>query len=636
MSTIAERDRRLRDAQTLRAQQRLPDALHALSQLEALYPRFSRLYQERGHCQIQLGNAPAAIDALSQAVALNATLPASWDMLAQLYRLRGDKAQAEAAERHLETLRQLPPEIVVANSLYADGDLKPAEEVLRTYLEQADGNVGALRLLARICFERGASAEAEALLAQVLELAPDYHAARFDYGMVLLHLQKPLAARQEALHLLRVDPDNRDYLKHYGAALVALGDHEPVIDLYARLLATTPAVGAEAADLRLWRANALKVTGRQEEAIADYQASLVARPDNGVAWFSLANLKTYRFSEADMARLRAAEARPDTQAMDRIYLNFALGKAYEDRGDYAASWAHYERGNALRRTLSRWRPEVAEACAQRLRTVFTAEVFGDRAGFGVDDADPIFIIGLPRSGSTLIEQILASHPQVEGTQELTEISRYVAERCGRDPECGLPLEPEALLRLSKTEAQALGARYLSETRTYRRLGRPVFLDKMPNNIWHIGLIQLILPRAKIIEVRREPMACGFSNLKQLFGTTNQEFAYAAQDIGRYYRTCLELMRHWDTVLPGRVLRVSYEDLVEDLEGGVRRLLDYCGLPFDAACLRFHETQRSIRTPSSEQVRQPLSRDGLTQWQAYAPWLGDLRAALGDAVNRYRE
>lgn len=636
MNLMAERDRRLRDAQTLRAQQRLPDALNALAQLEALYPRFSRLFQERGHCQIQLGNTRAAIDALRQAVTLNPTLPASWDMLAQLYRMAGDKGQAAAALQHLETLRQLPPEIVVANSLYADGDLEPAEEVLRTFLEQVDQNVGALRLLARICFERGACEEAEAMLAQVLTLAPDYHAARFDYAMVLLHLQKPLAARQEALRLLHVDPDNRDYLKHFGAASVALGDHEPVIDLYERLLATTQPFGAEAADLRLWRANALKVTGRQAEAIADYQASLIARPDNGVAWFSLANLKTYRFSEADIARLRAAEARPDTQMMDRIYLNFALGKAFEDRGDYAASWGHYERGNALRRTLSRWRAEVSEACAQHLRAVFTTKVFSDRAGFGVDDVDPVFIIGLPRSGSTLIEQILASHPQVEGTQELTEISRYVAEFCGRDSDCGLPLEPQALLGLSKAESRALGARYLSETRTYRRLGRPVFLDKMPNNIWHIGLIQLILPKARIIEVRREPMACGFSNLKQLFGTTNQEFAYDARDIGRYYRTCLELMRHWDTVLPGRILRISYEALVEDLEGGVRRLLAHCGLPFDPSCLRFHETQRSIRTPSSEQVRQPLSRDGLTQWQAYEPWLGDLRAALGDAVNRYRE
>lgn len=547
----------------------------------------------------------------------------------------GDAARAAAAAQHLAMLKRLPPEVVAANSLLADGDLSPAEEVIRDYLRRDGDNVGALRLLARIRSERDAPGEAEALLKSVLERAPDYHAARLDYAVALLQQQKHLPARREAEHLLRHDPDNREYLKQYGAACVGLGDYERVVDLYGTLLAGRCQTGTEVADLRLWRANALKVTGRQPEAIADYRAALAARPDYGVAWFSLANLKTYRFSEDEIARMGAAEARPGAQDMDRIYLCFALGKALEDQGDYAASWRYYERGNALRRGAGRYRPEIAESCALRLRRVFSAEFFAARDGWGVDDPAPVFIVGLPRSGSTLIEQILASHSHVEGTQELTEIDRYAGELCGRDPDCGLPQHVEELQRLTAAQARALGERFLAETRTYRRLGRAFFIDKMPNNFWHIGLIHLLLPRATIIDVRREPMACCFSNLKQLFGGANQEFAYGADHVARHYRAYLELMRHWDDVLPGRVLRVHYEDVVEDLDGSVRRLLERCGLPFEPACLAFHETQRSVRTPSSEQVRQPIGREGLAQWRRYAPSLAPLRDALGDALTGYR-
>lgn len=576
-----------------------------------------------------------AIGALREAVRLNPTLPASWDMLEQLYRMLGDTALAATAAQHLATLRQLPSEVVMANSLFADGDLAPAEDVIRDYLRKDNTNVGALRLLARIRKDRDAPGEAEILLKSVLERAPDYHGARLDYAMVLLQQQKHLQARQEAERLLRHDPDNREYLKQYNAACIGLGDHEPVIDLCERLLADQPQSSAEVADLRLWRANALKITGRQQEAIADYRAALVARQDYGVAWFSLANLKTYRFTDDEIANMRAAESRLAVQDVDRVYLCFALGKALEDRGDYASSWQYYERGNAVRHAASRYRPDVAESCAVRLKQVFTAAFFAARAGWGADDEAPIFILGLPRSGSTLIEQILASHSRVEGTQELTEIGRYAGKLCGSDPDCSLPLYPEALQRLTAGEARALGERFLAETRTYRRLGQPFFIDKMPNNFWHIGLIHLILPRSTIIDVRREPMACCFSNLKQLFGTTNQEFTYGMDDIARHYRTYLDLMRHWDDVLPGRVLRVHYEDVVEDLDGSVRRMLEHCDLPFEPTCLTFHKTRRSVRTPSSEQVRQPIGRDGLAQWRHYAPWLAPLRDTLGDALTSYR-
>ena len=630
-----DRDALLQAARALRAQNRVREALESLARLEALFPRFSRLYQERGHCLVMLRDAPAAIAALREAVRLNPTLPASWDMLEQIHRLLGDTAQAEAAAQHLATLKQLPPEVVVANSLLADGDLEPAEAVIRDYLARDPGNVGARRLLARILMERDAPAEAETLLKAVLAQAPDYHAARLDHAMALLNQEKHLEARREAEILIGQDPDNRDYLKQYAAALIGLGDYEPVIELYARLLTDPRQPGTDVADLRLWRANALKTAGRRAEAIADYRAALAARPDYGVAWFSLANLKTFRFTDEDIAHMGAAEAQPDLQDLDRVYLCFALGKALEDRGDYAASWRYYARGNAVRRRTSRDRPDRAEACARRLKAVFTDAFFAERAGWGVADPAPIFVLGLPRSGSTLVEQILASHSRVEGTQELMEIGGYMTALCGRDPDGGLPLNPEALARLTADEARALGARFLAETQTYRRLGRPFFIDKAPDNFWRIGLIQLILPRATIIDVRREPMASGFSNFKQLFGGANQEFSYGLDTIARRYRTYLDLMRHWDEVLPGRVLRVGYEDLVGDIEGGVRRLLDHCGLAFEPACLAFHETQRSVRTPSSEQVRQPLYREGLDQWRHYAPWLEPLRAALGDALTLYK-
>ena len=635
MTGIAERDAGLREAIALRDQGRAADALVLLKRLQAAYPAFSRLYLEQGHCLVLMRDTPAAIAALTEAVRLNPALPAAWDMLGQLYRLAGATDLAAAASQQLAVLKQLPVEIVVANSLHADGDLAPAEEVMRAYLQKDENNVGALRLLARIRKDQGALDEAEGLLASALRQAPDYHAARLDYVMVQLQRQRHLAAQHEAEHLLRHDPDNRDYLKAYAAACVGLGDHEPVIDIYDRVLAGRPDSPTEVAELRLFRANALKITGRQAEAVADYRAALAARPDYGVAWFSLANLKTYRFSDDDVARMTAADARNNLQDMDRVYLAFALGKALEDRGDYRASWACYERGNAVRKSLGRYRPGVAEACAARIKQVFTADAFAEREGWGAIDAAPVFVLGLPRSGSTLVEQVLASHAQVEGTQELTEIGRYAGEVCGLDADCGLPLDPQAILRLTKDEVRALGERFLRETKTYRRLGRPFFIDKMPNNFWHIGLIQLTLPRATIIDVRRAPMACSFSNLKQLFGTTNHAFTYGIDDIARYYRTYLELMRHWDNVLPNRVLRVHYEDVVEDLDDSVRRMLSHCGLPFEPECLAFHETRRSVRTPSSEQVRRPIGRDGLDHWQNYEPWLIPLHDALGDAHTTYR-
>ena len=632
---FGRREAQLQQAKDLRAHQRVPEALAVLAGMKAQYPGFSRWYHELGHCHVLLGNAPAALEALHEAVRINPTLPASWDMLEQLYRMQGDTVQAAASGRNLVALQQLPTEIVVANSLYADGDHALAEDVLRDYLDKDPANVGALRLLARICQERASPAEAEVLLESALRFAPDYHDARLDYVMVLLHRQNYRRARQEAEALLAREPDNRAYRKQVAAACVGLGDYEPVIDIYGQLLAGTCESATEVAELRLWRGNSLRIVGRLHEAIADYRAALDARPGYGVAWFSLANLKTWRFTDDDIATIELAQSADDVQDLDRIYLAFALGKAMEDRAAYARSWQHYAHGNALRHKTVRYRPEAAEACAKRLEQTYTDALFAARGGWGHDDPAPIFIVGLPRSGSTLVEQIVASHSQVEGTQELTEIGQYVTGTCGQDAACGLPLDPDAVAQLSRTDIRALGERFIDETRTYRRLGRARFIDKMPNNVWHSGLIHLILPNATIIDVRREPMACCFSNLKQLFGGSNQEFAYGIEDIGRHYRVYLEMMNHWRITLPGRVLTVHYEDLIDDLDGSARLILAHCRLAFEPACLRFHQTQRSVRTPSSEQVRQPIDRDGLGQWQRYAQWLAPLHDTLGDALIRYR-
>ena len=629
--SIAEsRDAWYLRAMNLRALGRPREALAVLDTLERLHPRYSRLHQERGLCRLALQDFHGAIDALLRGVRLNAALPVSWGALERLYRLTGDPNGAADAARQRATLSRLPSEFVRAGSFLADGDLDPAETLIRAYLRTNGTHVDALRLLARVCLERNALDEAESLLAAVLKRTPEFHAARLDHATVLLRQHKYRQSRREARTLLQHDPNHRDYLKQYAAACVGLGDHEPVIGLYERLLCGGPQSAAEVSDLRLWRGNALKITGRQREAVADYRAALTARPDSGVAWFSLANLKTYRFTDAEIVQMRALECHAATPDLDRCYVCFALGKALEDRGEHAASWRYYARGNALKRAGSRFRPETAEEDTRRQRQTYTAQFFAARTGWGVTDPAPIFVLGLPRSGSTLIEQILASHPEVEGTHELNEIGRYATEIAARG------LHPDALATLTAETIRGLGERFIDETRIYRRLHRPFFIDKMPDNFRHVALIHLMLPHATIIDARREPMACCFGNLKQLFGTDRQEFSYDMEHMGRHYRSYLELMRHWRAVLTGRILTVQHEDVVDDLEGSVRRILDHCGLPFEPACMSFHDTRRSVQSASSEQVRRPVSREGVDGWRPYAPWLGPLREVLGDALTRYRE
>lgn len=605
------------------------DALETLAALERHHPRFSRLYEERGRCFVDLREASQATVAFLRAVSLNHALAGSWRMLEGLHRMTGHDEEAEAAASRLAKLESLPPEVVTATALFEDGDLDTAETMVRGFLLAHGDHVEAMRLLARIGVARGVLDDAEILLRAVLQRAPEYRVARRELAQVLIDVHKYQEARLELERMLREEPGNRLSRTLYAASCAGLGEHERAIELYQELLGETPGD----ADLHLSLAHALKTIGRTDESIRCYRQAVASCAGFGDAYWSLANLKTYRFTEQELAEMRRAESAPATAPVDRYHLCFALGKSLEDRGEFGESFAYYERGNALKRAESRYRADIIENNTRRQIEVCTAPFFAQRRGFGAPDSDPIFIVGLPRSGSTLLEQILASHSKVEGTQELPTIQQLVQKLRGREPDPDDPRYPRNLAELSEEAARRLGELYLEQTRVYRT-GKPRFVDKMPNNFRHLGLIHLILPNARIIDARREPMACCFSNLKQLFAR-GQEFSYSIPDIARYYRTYLDLMDHWDRVLPGRVLRIFHEDVVDDLEGSVRGMLEFCGLDFEPQCVDFHKTRRSVRTASSEQVRRPINREGVDQWRHFEPWLKTLRAALGDAPIRYR-
>jgi tetratricopeptide (TPR) repeat protein len=603
---------------------RIPDALATLARFERVHPDYGRLFQERGHCYRALGDTAAAIAAYQHAVSLNGALPASWKVLAELCRAAGRTAEADSAERFAKHMASLPLAIVTATSLFAEGEILAAERLVRQFLQQHGDHIEGMRLLAQIGMKLDILDDAEFLLESVLVFAPDYHAARYEYAVALGKRQKHLQALEEIRKLRAIEPENRAFRTVQANSCVGLGDHETALRMFRELLAETPANEA----LHLSIAHALKTMGRQPEAIESYRAAARVRPSFGDAYWSLANLKTYVFTDEEIGRMRAAEAAQDTPLVDRYHLCFALGKAFEDRAEYAESFRYYELGNRLKNSEIHYTPEPVERNARLQASVCTREFFESRRGVGCDRPDPIFIVGLPRAGSTLLEQILASHSKVAGTMELADIPRLVQTLQGREPNDSQPRYPAVLTELSAQQLEGFGAKYLADTQVYRT-GKPFFIDKMPNNFRHLGLIHLILPNARIIDARREPLACCFSNFKQLFAN-GQEFTYSLEDIGRYYRSYVALMDHWDAVLPGRVLRVQHEAVVADLEGNVRRLLEFCGLDFEPQCVEFYKTERSVRTASSEQVRRPIFKEGLDQWRHFEPWLGPLEAALASS------
>jgi tetratricopeptide (TPR) repeat protein len=601
---------------------RIPEALATLDILEAWHPGYPRLYQERGHCHIFDRAAPEAISAFERATQLNPALPASWNALQALYRMTGREADAELAAQHASKLASLPAEIVTARSLFADGNVNEAEDIIRPFLMHHREDIEGMRLLANIASANEFPHDAEILLESVLELAPDYHAARYDYVLALVDLQKHGKAREEIEKLISAEPANPAHRIMLAGILLALGELGEAVASYRELIDERP----WDADVIHSLGHAQKTQGKQEEAVAAYRQAAEVRQGYGEPYWSLANLKTYRFTDNELNRMREYEAAEVAQAEDRYHLCFALGKSLEDRSEYAESFHYYERGNVLKKLECRYRAELQERSSRRLCEICDAEFFAARKGWGSDSAAPIFVLGLPRAGSTLLEQILASHSEVEGTMELANIPRLVGTLSARGPADQTPY-PNLLNELTVGQCLHFGEKYLQDTLDYRS-GKPYFIDKMPNNFRNIGIIQMILPNAKIIDARRDPMDCGFSNFKQLYAN-GHHFSYSLEDIGRYYGKYVEMMEHWDRVLPGRVLRVQHEDVLADLEGSVRRILEYCDLPFEQACVDFHKTERRVHTASSEQVRRPINRDGVDRWKSYEEWLEPLKLGLAN-------
>jgi tetratricopeptide (TPR) repeat protein len=604
-------------------------ARELLEPLAAANPRSAETQFELAQALADLGDTRAAIAALRRTVANDPAFANGWLALGDQLTLLGDTAGADAAyAKHVESSTKNPQLLAAAAALY-DNRLAIAERLLRDYLKVHPTDVAAIRMLAEVASRLSRYGDAEALLSRALELSPSFATARHNYASVLYRENKVPEALREVETLLAKDPRNPSYRGLQAAVLGQAGEYERAIAVYEELLAQHPD------HPKTWMSfgHSLKSLGRTAQGIDAYRRSIALLPTLGEAWWSLANLKTFRFTPDEIGAMRSALKQDKLSDEDRFHLHFALGKALEDAGQYDEAFAQYEQGNAQRKQTIQYSAEETSDHLRRSKALYTREFFDSRKGQGSTAPDPIFIVGLPRAGSTLVEQILASHSAVEGTMELPDIIGIARRLGGRKKRSEDTAYPEIVAELSAGELRALGEEFLARTRIQRKLGRPFFIDKMPNNFAHTGLIHLILPNAKIVDARRHPLGCCFSGYKQHFAR-GQNFSYALSDIGRYYADYVALMAHFDEVLPGRVHRVIYEDLVADPEREVRRLLAYCGLPFEASCLKFYENDRAVRTASSEQVRMPIFTDAVEHWRNFEPWLGPLKDALGPVLQAY--
>lgn len=607
-----------------RYRQDFPRALQTLDELIHLKPDHARAFQERGYCFLKQGIPEKALEPFSRAVEYNPALVASWKALHALHEKAGRSGPARHARAQADFLHSLPRELLGAMDLLHEGKLAKAEQVCRNFLQNHKQHIEGMRILAEIGVRLKVYDDAEFLLESAVEFEPDHTGARMDYLKILNRKGKFQQAFEQAEVLLRKQPDNPAFQLSLASALTGLGRFQEGIARYRECLPRSP----NRAGVHVLLGHAHKAIGAIDEAIQSYREAFRLRPDYGDAYWSLANTKTYHFTDEELELLKT---RADARAVsddDRIHLYFAAGKAFEDRQAFPESFAFYAKGNDLKRARSGYEPEKTTAMVDAQIEHCTRELFEKRGHLGHTAPDPIFILGLPRAGSTLLEQILASHSRVDGTMELHQVLGLAQRLRGRSAE-ETSRYPRILWELEDSYFQRFGEKFMEDTRVYRG-DAPFFIDKMPNNFLHIGLIRLILPHAKIIDARRHPMACCFSCFKQLFGE-GQDFTYGLESMGRYYRDYVRLMDHWDSVLPGAVLRIQHEDVVQDLESQVRRMLDFCGLPFEPDCLEYYKTERSVRTPSSEQVRQPVYRSGLEQWKKFEPWLEPLKAALGSEI-----
>lgn len=614
------------------ARRRSGDPAAALAVLEPLLRaqnRWAAAHFEHGLALAGVGRGDEAIQALRRTVELKPEHTEAWRHLADHLLAIGDSEGADAAyARHIQCSTRNPLLQQAAMAMVSN-DIPKAEGLLKAHLKQAPTDVPAIRMLAEVAARCGHDEDAGKLLVRCLELAPTFSAARYNYAMLLHRQNNSSGALAEIERLLAVDPHNPAYRNLCAVILSRIGEYERSSRIYAELLEEYPA------NAKAWLSygHVLKTEGRQSDCIDAYRRSIAHDPAFGEAYWSLANLKTFRFKEADLSAMQAQLANSGLDDVNRLQFHFALGKAHEDAGDYAQSFENYARGNALQRARNRYDADLNSTRIQRLKVNFTREFFSGRAGSGHEATSPIFIVGMPRSGSTLLEQILSSHSMVEGTTELPEITtmaKGLREQADSDE---IAAYSEVLASMSATALRELGEQYIERTCIHRKTDRPFFIDKMPNNFLHIGMIHLVLPNAKIIDARRHPIACCFSNFKQYYAR-GQRFSYGLPDMGRFYRDYVELMAHFDEVLPGRIHRVFYERVVDDTEMEVRNLLAYCGLPFEPGCLRFFENERGVRTASSEQVRQPIYRDGVDQWRHYEEWLNPLKEALGPVLDAY--
>lgn len=513
----------------------------------------------------------------------------------------------------------------VATALQA-GDAGDAERLLRKHLLQQPTDAAALSKLAELAVQQDHVEEATALMRRAAGADPT-PARRM---ALIAHLQRFVGAKPALAEIEALPPAMREafeVLAMEAAARGFLGDHDRQIEIYERLIQVAPNIP------ELWKAlgDALKTVGRTHQAIAAVRRAIEIRRSYGEAWWTLSNFKSFKFSDREISAMKKA-LRGKLSDQDAVHFHFALGQAHEQRGEFRQSFEHYDAANAIRR--KGLTPDAARVTGyvDRAIATYTAELFDRHRGSGCQDKSPIFVLGLHRSGSTLIEQILASHPQIEGTIELTVMPQIwdrlvrIAALAGRDPF-------EEVTRLDGDALRKIGEEYIERTAAFRTTGRPHFVDKLPANWMNLGLIRLALPNARIIDARRHPMACGFSNFKQYYAA-GIIFSYSQESIGHFYRDYVRFMDHFDRVQPGAVHRVLNEWLIDDPEGETRRLLEFVGVPFDPVCLEFHKTKRAIATPSAEQVRRPINREGVDLWRHYERWLGPMKEALGPALESW--
>jgi len=598
-------------------------------QLAHRYPEDPLVWTELAEARSRLGAPEQALEAARRAIRLQPALSRAWMLLGHCRLRVGDDEGGHAA--CLEYIRLCDQDVSVTKIAreIVGRRLDSAESLLSSRLERCAGDVVATRMLAEIRLLQRRYDDAIALLEQALVVVPGFRAARLNLAVAHYRQGRNQDALDQLDALLAEVPDDHAIRDMRAAILSKTGDMHSAVSAYEDLLRKAP----ESPSTWLGYGHALKSRGRSDDAVRAYRKALSIQPEFGGAWWSLANLKTLRFSEADVEEMRSQLGRDRLDPESRLHVEFALAKALEDQSRYAEAFSHYALANAIRRRHLSYSAAQTDERNQLVRETYTEQFFGERTGHGCKAPDPIFILGMPRAGSTLVEQILASHPLIEGTAELPAVIAITQELRRQNGSDLLGGYHAVVAGLGEEPLTRLGEGYLARTRAQRRCGTPYFIDKMPNNFAHIGLIHLMLPSAKIVDVRRHPMACCFSNFKQNFAR-GQTFSYDLQDLGRYYRSYVELMAHFDEVLPNRIHRVIYEDLVSDTERVVRDLLCYCGVEFDARCLRHFENDRVVRTASSEQVRKPIFREGIDHWRHFESWLGPLKAALGNVEEVY--